>query len=138
MAGLIEYKAYYAGYVDFGKKVCHKLVSLEPEKYADDINFVNKGIPHIIGQHILVKFNADNTFKRETLDTMESEERRKELRIKSNLEYDRYSTRRARERAKKMDNSLDDLTLRELKEWCKGSWQKKEQLRQYLIHQLRL
>jgi len=85
-----------------------------------------------------VKFNANNTFKRETLDTMESEERRKELRIKSNLEYDRYSTRRARERAKKMDNSLDDLTLRELKEWCKGSWQKKEQLRQYLIHQLRL
>lgn len=133
-----KFKAYYAGYVDLGKKIGHKLVSLEPDKYKEDLLFVSKSVPHIIGQHVAINL-ADGRFFRTTLDNeMESEEHIKDLRIQSNLNYDKYSTRKARERVKRTDNSLDNYTLAELREWCGKSWQRKEQMLQYLRHKLRL
>lgn len=130
----MKQKMYYAGYtIISGEKLGHCLISLDGKE--DNIYFSNKSVPHAIGEIVEIEMTTENSFRRIPTDKYldEDDKRFKEAKINSSMSYNIYQNKLARKRVIKERNTIENMTIKELKEWVGKSYSRKSTVRSYLM-----
>lgn len=129
---------YYAGRIFYHDgKLGHKLISLDKEH--KDISFQGKIRGYaLIGTLIKVTHEEDNkfTYKVTNEEHEMPEAELNQLREKSWAEERKHDEYKARHKAKKDENDMMNMTIKELMEFSKKSYQNKRAIIVWLIDQL--
>ena len=120
---------YYAGKMFDGKKTCMRLV---PFENADDLYLVSANT-YPIGQHLVVTDKGAGKFTHTIGDKpYANDDLTNEWRLKTIEAEEKARTVRTLAKMKKDKMSIDTMTIREIKEYCKKGLVNRRVIRLYL------